>query len=331
MKNKMPQIKKDFNFIKKLTITQKIIKKKQNFAIQKEKLQEKIFVGRANNLNFSTAISLNKYVHDNKRLTKFCFRPLNKQVSVRMAKKQNWPFQWLKTHVFSHGINVRFREVQYFTFLNKLSLFFLGKYSLKAFCTKVGWPMRHLHKKKHGFYLGYLSTVLKQVVFSKYSSISGMRIEFSGRIKAQRRCFIYKMSRGLLKLKTKTDNISRARTVIHSKYGVFCVKMWVRNRALKKHWIKPDFIGIKKDKSNFLFYTKNSPLALRKDLKLYKNFLKTDMIQVRENVRFLAKYPVKYVRDDEKKVYRLCRTKRRIRAKILRRYHSKKFPVLQNH
>lgn len=82
-------------------------------------------------------------------------------------------------------------------------------------------------KKRHGFFLSILKTVLSQFLKSKFSKITGLKLTIKGRFNGALRANQKIIQIGAVPLQSLNAKINYSQSVAFTKNGTFGIKLWI--------------------------------------------------------------------------------------------------------
>lgn len=116
-------------------------------------------------------------------------------------------------------------------FLQLTFLFIESKINIKFFIKIIVEMFRILQKKRHGRFLGFITTyfnsLIKNLNYKRLKRILGIKIIISGKLKGKLRSNTFNKTFGSMPIQTFKSKIEYAKSHAFTIYGVFGLKIWV--------------------------------------------------------------------------------------------------------
>ena len=167
------------------------------------------------------------------------FKILNQDLKKKNSLNKNLLIEFFK--MFKRYSKLLFpRRLNFFLDFIKLSvLLFTNTIKVNFFNKILAETFSILQKKRHSFFLQFIkfifSTLInhrleKQLLLKTFSSIIGIKLIISGKIKGKPRSSSECLILGNIPIQTLSSNIQYVRNESHTVYGVFGFRLWLNRK-----------------------------------------------------------------------------------------------------
>lgn len=114
----------------------------------------------------------------------------------------------------------------YFDFLKMTSLLIAKKININSYNIVLGTIFKFLTKKSHSKFFIFIKKLAYLLISS--STIEGIKINISGKLKGKLRAKPFKMAIGKISTQTIASDLGFSKVHIHTLYGCFGLKTWIK-------------------------------------------------------------------------------------------------------
>jgi hypothetical protein len=198
-------------------LTVRALYKTKKLLKYKRLLKKKEFIKSSNKLKKNVNL-FNDFEKKNSNLNIKIY-PLNLQIDKKLLLTFYSNLKKFNSILFSRGFNL------FIDFLKASVLLAERKLTIEAFLILFANIFKNLNKKKHSQFIAFVKILFPLII--KYSTVIGIKLTINGKLMGKTRASTVKISKGSLRLNSKSSNIVFGKSHIYTLYGAFGFQIWI--------------------------------------------------------------------------------------------------------